>query len=128
METITLELPDHWATALFYDDTSGFEYEDEMQFVGLPRKCGWQIVNQLKQHNGRISKYFCTGSSKGLMRVDSDIILETLDKLVDNRICSLPLHDSITVAKSCSRFAEECLHEAYIKVVGSDLNYEVKFE
>ena len=25
METITFELPDFWATALFYDDTSSFE-------------------------------------------------------------------------------------------------------
>lgn len=103
-------------------------YEDEMQFAGLPRKCGWEIVNQLKEHNKRISKYFCTGISKELMRLDSDIILETLDTLVDNGVCSLPLHDSITVAKSNSRFAEECLHAAYIKIVGSDLNYEVKFE
>ena len=29
METVTYELPNFWATALFYDDTSGFEYEDE---------------------------------------------------------------------------------------------------
>ena len=42
METITLELPDHWATALFYDDTSGFEYEDEMQFQEF---CQWALEN-----------------------------------------------------------------------------------
>ena len=32
MKTVTYELPDFWATALFYDDTSGFEYEDEKPF------------------------------------------------------------------------------------------------
>ena len=32
METVTYELPNFWATALFYDDTSGFEYEDEKPF------------------------------------------------------------------------------------------------
>ena len=42
METITLELPDHWATALFYDDTSGFEHEDEMQFQEF---CQWALKN-----------------------------------------------------------------------------------
>lgn len=106
----------------------GTIYEDEMQFVGLPRKCGWDIVNQLKTHNEKISKHFCSGISKELMRLDSDIILETLDVLVDNGICSLPLHDSITVAKSNVEFAEMSLRNAYIKVVGSDLNYAVKFE
>ena len=44
MKTVTLELPDFWATALFYDDTSGFEYEDEKrekhekEFIGLPSR------------------------------------------------------------------------------------------
>ncbi len=42
METITLELPDHWATALFYDDTSGFEYEDDTQFQAF---CDWAVKN-----------------------------------------------------------------------------------
>ena len=32
MEIITFELPNFWATALFYDDTSSFEYEDEKPF------------------------------------------------------------------------------------------------
>ena len=32
METITFELPDFWATALFYDDTSSFEFDDEKPF------------------------------------------------------------------------------------------------
>ena len=33
METVTLHLPDFWATALFYDDTSGFDgSEDEKPF------------------------------------------------------------------------------------------------
>jgi len=40
METITLELPDFWASALFNDDTSGFEYEDEMQFHAF---CDWSV-------------------------------------------------------------------------------------
>ena len=38
METITLNLPDFWATALFYDDVSGFEYEDEKPFQEF---CQW---------------------------------------------------------------------------------------
>ena len=42
METITLELPDFWATALFYDDTSGFEYEDEKPFQEF---CQWAVKN-----------------------------------------------------------------------------------
>ena len=42
MKTITLNLPDFWATALFYDDVSGFEYEDEMQFQEF---CQWALKN-----------------------------------------------------------------------------------
>ena len=42
METITLELPDFWATALFYDDTSGFEYKDEKAFHDF---CHWAVIN-----------------------------------------------------------------------------------
>lgn len=42
MKTITLELPDFWATALFYDDTSGFEYEDEKPFQDF---CQWALKN-----------------------------------------------------------------------------------
>ena len=40
METVTLELPDFWATALFNDDTSGFEYEDEQPFHNF---CQWML-------------------------------------------------------------------------------------
>lgn len=102
--------------------------ENEMSFVGLPWKCGAIIVPQIKEHNKGIAEFFCTGISKELMRVDSDIILETLDRLVDVGICSLPLHDSITVAKSDALEAEKHLHEAYKAIVGTDLNYSVKFE
>ena len=42
METITLELPDFWSTALFHDDTSGFEYEDEKPFQEF---CEWAVKN-----------------------------------------------------------------------------------
>lgn len=42
METITLELPDFWATALFYGDTSGFEDEDKIQFQKF---CNWALKN-----------------------------------------------------------------------------------
>ena len=42
METVTLELPNFWATALFYDDTSSFEYEDEKPFQEF---CQWMIKN-----------------------------------------------------------------------------------
>lgn len=42
METITLELPDFWALALFYDDTSEFGYEDEKPFQDF---CQWALKN-----------------------------------------------------------------------------------
>jgi|TARA_R100000081_G_scaffold16563_1_gene6831 superoxide dismutase len=42
MKTITLRLPDFWATALFNDDTSGFEYEDEKPFQEF---CEWMVKN-----------------------------------------------------------------------------------
>ena len=42
METIALDLPDHWASALFYDDTSGFEYEDDTQVQAF---CEWAGKN-----------------------------------------------------------------------------------
>jgi len=42
METVTLELPNFWATALFYDDTSSFEYEDEKPFQEF---CQWMLKN-----------------------------------------------------------------------------------
>ena len=40
MKEVTLHLPDFWATALFYDDTSGFEYEDEKPFQDF---CEWML-------------------------------------------------------------------------------------
>ena len=43
MKTITLELPDFWANALFNDDTictGGFEYEDEKAFHDF---CHWAV-------------------------------------------------------------------------------------
>tara|TARA_R110002153_G_scaffold108744_1_gene249352 strand:+ start:349 stop:648 length:300 start_codon:yes stop_codon:yes gene_type:complete len=42
METVTLNLPNFWATALFYDDVSGFEYEDEKPFQEF---CQWMLKN-----------------------------------------------------------------------------------
>ena len=32
METVVLELPNFWATALFYDDRTGFDFGDEEPF------------------------------------------------------------------------------------------------
>ena len=42
MKTITLNLPNFWATALFNDDTSGLEYEDEKPFQEF---CEWMVKN-----------------------------------------------------------------------------------
>lgn len=106
----------------------GTVLEDEMKFVGLPRRLAKHIIPQIKEHNAAISEYFCTGVAKDLMRTDSDIILETLNVLVDKGVCALPLHDSITVAEPFADIAEKALHEAYKKVVGSELNYKVTFE
>ena len=36
--TFTLKLPNFWATALFHDDTTSFEYEDEKSFQKF---CMW---------------------------------------------------------------------------------------
>jgi hypothetical protein len=103
----------------------GTVFEDEMKFIGLPRKCGKLVIDQVKKHNHLISEFFCTGIAKDLMRLDSDIILETLDVLVDKKICTLPLHDSITFADIYLDEAERALRNAYLKVVGSCLNYKV---
>ena len=48
METIDLNLPDFWATALFYDDVSGFEYEDEKPFKNFVYGCK-NIMAQVSQ-------------------------------------------------------------------------------
>jgi hypothetical protein len=40
MTKIELILPDFWAAALFNDDTSGFEYDDEMAFHAF---CDWAV-------------------------------------------------------------------------------------
>jgi len=42
MKTVVLNLPDFWATALFYDDTTGFEFEDEKPFQEF---CEWMLKN-----------------------------------------------------------------------------------
>ena len=42
MTKIELILPDFWAAALFNDDTSCFEYDDEMAFQEF---CRWALKN-----------------------------------------------------------------------------------
>lgn len=106
----------------------GTVYEDDMQFIGLPRSCAKEVISQVKQHNKKIVKYFCTGVAKELMRTDSDIILETLDTLTDKKICALPLHDSVTVEDTKVFEAEEAIKNAYEKVVGDLVNFKLDIE
>ncbi|CAH9014790.1 conserved hypothetical protein [Vibrio phage 277E43-1] len=106
----------------------GTVYEDEMKFIGLPRRCAKEVITAVMEHNHQIKEFFCTGISTTLMREDSDIMLETLDILTKKGVASLPLHDSISVKSSSESCAIEALHSAFIYVLGDDMNFKYEIE
>lgn len=107
---------------------AGTSKEDSMDYVGVPMVAVEEIINQVEVHNKPISHHFYTGVSKRLMRIDSDIIVETARLLLDDNIVLLPLHDSITVAESKIDKAVEYFRKGYIRVLGDDVNFRVEVE
>ena len=57
MKEVTLHLPDFWATALFNDDTSGFEYEDE-------KECDGDAWEGHSNRSSMLADYLCVRLTK----------------------------------------------------------------
>ncbi len=103
--------------------------ESEMAFVGIPADVDIdRVLESVKEHNKAISKYFATGVSMSLMNKDSDIIVDTIDSLSQLGVVCLPLHDSVTVAKSYKEEAKKALAYGYKSVMGTMMNFKCEEE
>ncbi|CAM0103878.1 hypothetical protein VPH166E361_0031 [Vibrio phage 166E36-1] len=102
--------------------------ESEMKYVGFDIKDIDVVFESVKSHNQPIAKHFFSGASLRLMRIDSDIIKTTIGKLIEDNICVLPLHDSVSTAASKIGIAEVRLKESYQEVLGDLINYRVEVE
>lgn len=102
--------------------------EGEMKYVGFDIKDIDIVFEAVTLHNKPIANHFFSGASLRLMRIDSDIIKATIGKLIEDNICVLPLHDSVSTATSKIDLAECRLRESYQEVLGDLINYRVEIE
>lgn len=107
---------------------AGTSREDSMSFVGVSVSDLDSILDQVETHNSAIAKHFYTSVSKRLMRIDSDIIVEVAKLLLAEGVIMLPLHDSISVPESKIDLAIKLFRQAYVNVVGDNVNFKVELE
>ena len=80
------------------------------------------IIEDLKQHNPYLLKYFGEGSSKLLQRKDSMIAEIIMQRLIKRGIGFLCYHDSFLVPHSARLTLENIMHSAWESVLGSNNN------
>lgn len=71
------------------------------------------IMTALENKHPPIKDYFYTGLAKGLMKVDSMILEDIIQKSLDYGFPVLPIHDSIIVQRRHCPIAKQLMEEAF---------------
>lgn len=85
---------------------------------------GWnakRLVAALEERHPRIAHLFGHGVGLKLMKLESDILLETLRLLFQQGIPALPMHDGIMVPASSEEAARRAMARGFMNVVGTSL-------
>lgn len=112
------------AVGSMYDDLrkdnlkKGTFREHTMKYIGLGEVDLHKVAKKILRHNKIIKEYLGTGEGKKLQFKDSNIIRYCLDKLSDEKIPCIPVHDSISCRVSDKETVKSVMREAFVLVVG----------
>lgn len=80
-----------------------------------------EAVVTIKKKHAAIADLFEHGAGFQLMRIESDMLIQTVARLRAENIVALPLHDSVLVAKKFAARAKELMEEQFKRHTGSSL-------
>lgn len=102
--------------------------EHTMRYVGLGDIDLHKVAKKILRHNKVIAEYLGTGIGNRLQFKDSNIIRYCLDKLSDEKIPCIPVHDSISCKVSDKGRVKEVMTEAFVHVVGKGSEFNCIIE
>lgn len=76
------------------------------------------LMAALKQAHAPITALFENGEGLRLQRLESDIMVEVLLRLIDAGITALPIHDAVIVGERHSRKAEAVMKDVFREMAG----------
>jgi hypothetical protein len=84
------------------------------------------VVAEIKaRHCAIAAEWFEKGRGLELHRLESDILIAVMLKLIDRGICALPLHDSVLVARSDGEAARDVMLAEALRLTGADIPVEI---
>lgn len=97
--------------------------EDDLAFLRAwhrhrPDKDWRKLLNELKEANAPIAKFFGSGAGVRLQRIDAEIMYSILRILEQWNVPALPVHDSVIVANYHERQLKDAMDFAYMTVMG----------
>jgi hypothetical protein len=77
-------------------------------------------ITQIQDKHAQIAHYFSHASRIGfrLMKIESDMLLDTLDRLHRLRVCALPVHDAVLIGSRHAETARRVMQAAARKHAG----------
>ncbi|MGY4306257.1 hypothetical protein ACVIJ6_003500 [Bradyrhizobium sp. USDA 4369] len=85
-----------------------------------------QVIAAIKaRHEAVAQEWFGRGRGLELHRLESDILVAVLLRLIDRRIGALPMHDSVIVARSDGEAAQSIMREEARRLVGVEIPVKI---
>lgn len=79
-----------------------------------------EVVAAIKErHKAIAAEWFEQGRGLELHRLESDILIAVMLRLIDLRINALPMHDSVIVARSDAKTARRVMLEEVLRITGT---------
>lgn len=85
-----------------------------------------KVVQAIKEKHGAIADCFECGLGFRLMRQESDILLAALERLAEQGIPALPLHDAVLVPKSMATRARATMEQEALRITGSPIPCKIE--
>jgi len=77
-----------------------------------------KVVKAVENHHRPIAHLFFTGAGHHAQRIESDIMVETLVRLVDLGVTALPIHDAVMVSRASAAVAGGVMLDVFEKKAG----------
>jgi hypothetical protein len=100
----------------------GIKYKSEFG-ISIP-----DIIEEITERHGPIKSYFFSGAGLALMKVESDICIEIVDKFTQLNKPIIPKHDSFIVKAEDEKLLQQTMVDAWITVISKiqEQNSEVQ--
>lgn len=104
-----------------------YRKEDNLRrrLVGVKKVDAKLLIESVIKHNKVVEKYFNSGVGIRFQNLDSQIMTYCVSKFVEKMQVCIPVHDSLIIKESLKDFAKKTMEDAYLDVMGSNLNCKV---